>query len=101
MDYTEFQGMFEALGAENDSVIEGTVTITDEFLSVYAAVIFCDTRSQPPLSNSEREAVVRFVRGGGSIFIIGQQDDNYVLEPSSIYASSIGSPFRHRFHYFD
>ena len=91
--FGDFQSVFADMGAENTNQTAGSEAITDELLSVYNAAVFCDTRDQPPLSEDEREAVVRFVRGGGSIFVIGQQDDRYVLDPAAIYAGSITEPF--------
>ncbi len=96
-DFVEFADMFTQLGAENRHVLVGSQTITDDLLQGYAAVIFGDTRDTSPLSEAEQETVVRFVRRGGSIFVIGQQDLDYILEPPAIYASSVTEPFGLRF----
>ena len=96
-DFIEFSEMLTDLGAENDVVIAGEQPITDGLLAGYAAVIFGDTRTVPPLTADEQGCVLRFVRSGGSIFVIGQQDLDYMLEPSAIYASSVAEPFGIRF----
>ncbi|MBZ0257023.1 ThuA domain-containing protein, partial [bacterium] len=72
--YDEFMNIFADIGAENDAVVEGSQPITDALLGQYQAVVFCNTSKQPEVTNAESAAIVRYVRNGGSIFVIGQQD---------------------------
>ena len=92
LDLDEFRDMFSALGAANNVIIAGSKTINSDMLAGYAAIIFGDTWNIPPATVPEQDAIVQYVRGGGSIFIMGGHQ-KIVPEPSSIYASSIGKPF--------
>lgn len=96
-DSIDFRNLFAEFGASGDALIAGKQLVTDELLKGYTAVVFGDTRNVPPLTGPEKETVVRFVRGGGSIFVIGQQDSRVLLDPAAIYASSITEPFGIRF----
>ncbi|MCP4710781.1 MAG: hypothetical protein GY869_19320, partial [Planctomycetes bacterium] len=80
-------------GIVNQAVVAGSHAVIDRLLEDYAAIIFGDTRQQEPLTDEEAVSVVKYVRGGGSIFVMGQQDSDFILEKSSIYATSITKPF--------
>ena len=96
-NFVDFFAIFAELGAENSHLIAGSQSVTESLLDGYEVVVFGDTDSAPPLSESEQECVVQFVRGGGSIFVIGNQSLTYMVERSGIYASSITGPFGIRF----
>jgi peptidase S41-like protein/tricorn protease-like protein len=91
--FLEFRNFFIDAGVDNHAVIAGSQPITNELLQGYAAVIFGDTRQQEPLNGEETASVVRYVRGGGSLFVMGQQDSDFLLEKPSFYATSITKPF--------
>ncbi len=92
-DFIEFRNLFTDLGAESDWIVAGSEPITDELLTGYTAVVFGNTFNLPPLADEETASVVRYVRGGGSIFVMGQQGAHAILEPASIYATSVTYPF--------
>ena len=93
-DFDDFRDIFSKnMGATCDAIIAGSTKITEELLCGYNVVIFGNADVALPLSETEQNVVIQYVRGGGSIFIIGQQSNAIMQDPSSIYASSISKPF--------
>ncbi|MFH1742163.1 MAG: hypothetical protein ABIH23_24430 [bacterium] len=92
-DISEFAQVFVDMGAENEIVIAGLQPITDELLNGHAAAIFDDSDDVEPLSDSEIESIVRFVRSGGSILVFNVCHGEYIPDESTLYLSSITKPF--------
>lgn len=92
-NFIQFREMFTNAGAASDVLIAGEQPITDSLFVGYDAVVFGDTRTVDPLNADEQQSVLRYVRGGGTILVLGNQDSRYRIEPSALYASSITEPF--------
>ena len=92
-NFIEFRNMFSTAGANNDVLYAGEQPITDSIFVGYDAVIFGNTYSVDPLTTEEQQSVVRYVRSGGSIFVMGNQYRSEWIEESTFYASSITEPF--------
>ena len=93
MDLDQFRDIFTAVGSKSYVVIAGSAVIDFKLLNGYAAVIFGNVWKTPPVTGPEQDAIVQYVRSGGSILIMGGQQSSVVPEPPSIYASSIGKLF--------
>ncbi|MBZ0257436.1 hypothetical protein K8I31_15320 [bacterium] len=91
--YLQFRRLFKQAGAQAELVYVSNLTVTDELLNQYNAVVFGFALIEDPLTIEEQQAVKRFVRSGGSIFVIGNQTSQYVLQKSTQYANSITEPF--------
>ena len=97
-DYYDFREIFTAMGAASDVQIAGSAAITLEKLNKYSAVLFGGTSKLPPISAEEQDAIVRYVRNGGSIFVLGRGSNSGFEDKSSLYTSSITKPFGITFH---
>ena len=96
-NYVAFNEAVKKLGLEVVSIPYGDIEITPALLQDYAAVVvgmFETLYSMPmPLTVSEQNAVLQYVRGGGGLLINGlTPNDAYINLPAQ-YCNSFGKPF--------
>ena len=96
--YTDsFQQIFKDYGATNTVLEIKSMVLSDALLSQYNTVIFGDAGNNytnpEPLASNEQESITRFVKNGGSIFVMGYQKNIGLPDLSADYATSITKPF--------
>ena len=94
---TTFQQIFTGLGATNHTIEIKDAVLSDDLLKKYNVVIFGDSgndyANSDLLTPEEQGSLARFVKSGGSIFVMGYQQNTLMPDLSADYATSITKPF--------
>ncbi len=99
-DWLKFKGIIGSFGVRHCELSTFPKSIDIEFLQNYDVVIFGPSERLEPLNQKEQEAILEYVRGGGSILVAPEKMDiDDILEPteSALFASSITEPFGIRY----
>ncbi len=101
-DWLMFRNIIGTFGVAQCELPSFPDALNCELLQKYDVIIFGPSDRLVPLSLKEQEAVVDFVRNGGSILIAPEkiQFDVEEISPTALYASSITEPFGIRYSKF-
>ncbi|MEW6237483.1 MAG: S41 family peptidase [Candidatus Omnitrophota bacterium] len=90
----DFAKIFTDMGAENTIVEKYRTTITDKLLADYSAVIFAPSFDNTTLPQEERLPISKFIRGGGSVLVMGgDQWNGFTISDQPLFAASVTAPF--------